>query len=289
MTLTQHSTGVLLLLAAALCWSTGGVLIKLVDLDPLALAGARSAIAAVGIWIYARRFGMRFDLTLLGGAAAYAGTVILFVVATKTTTAANAILLQYTAPVWVALLSPWMLREPISRIDWLAVIVTLGGMGVFFLEELSTEARAGNLYAVASGVFFALCILSLRFGRDGSAIGMVLVGNLLTAAVCAPFLIGDTLHTNDILPLIVLGLGQLALGYIFFSKGIARVTAIEGALIPVLEPLLNPIWVALVVKEPASVYSVVGGAIVLIAVTGRGLYHARRTAAARFTERNSQS
>lgn len=274
MALTQRSTGVLFLLAAALCWSTGGVLIKLIDLEAVGLAGARSVIAAVTIWMYIRTFRIRFSKRLVLGALAYTGTVILFVMSTKTTTAANAILLQYTAPVWVALLSPWLLREPISRIDWIAIVVTLGGMGIFFLEKLSVEAQIGNLYAIISGIFFALCVIALRLGRDGSAIHMVLLGNIITALLCAPFLIGDSLPSEDILPLIILGVGQLALGYILFSKGIAHVSAIDGALIPVIEPILNPLWVVLAVQEPTSVYSIVGGVIVLSAVTGRGLYHA---------------
>lgn len=274
MALTQRSTGILFLLAAALCWSTGGLLIKLIDLDAAGLAGARSAIAALTIWLYIRTFRIRFSRRLVLGALAYTGTVILFVMSTKTTTAANAILLQYTAPVWVALLSPWLLREPISRVDWLAILLTLGGMGTFFLEKLSIQAQIGNIYAIVSGIFFALCVIALRLGRDGSAIHMVLLGNILTAAICTPFLIGDSLPSEDILPLIILGVGQLALGYILFSKGIAHVSAIDGALIPVIEPILNPLWVALAVKEEMSVYSVIGGAIVLTAVTGRGFYHA---------------
>lgn len=268
-------TGALYLLAAAICWSTGGLLIKLIDLDPVGLAGARSAIAGVLIWLYSRRFRPVLTKQLVFGAVAYAGTVILFVVATKTTTAANAILLQYTAPIWVALLSPWLLKESISGVDWLAVILTLGGMGVFFLEDLSVAATAGNLYAVASGIFFALCILSLRMGRDGSAIHMVLFGNLITAVVCGPFVIGNHFPSEDILPLILLGVGQLGLGYILFTKGIARVTALEGVLIPVLEPLLNPVWVLLFVGEVPSIHAVIGGAVVLVTVTGRALHKAR--------------
>lgn len=275
--MTHSLRGIFFLLAAALCWSTGGLLIKLVDLDPIGLAGARSAIAGLMIWLFVRRVRFRFTRQLLFGTIAYAGTVILFVVATKTTTAANAILLQYTAPIWVALLSPWLLREKITRIDWLAVMLTLGGMSIFFLEELSVQAQTGNIYGLISGVFFALCILSLRGGRDGSAIEMVLFGNLLTAIVALPFLAGETIQAGDILPLLLLGIGQLGLGYILFTKGIARVTAIEGALIPVLEPLLNPLWVVLFVGEQPSAHAIVGGIIVLGAVTGRGIYVARAT------------
>ncbi len=275
--MTNNLQGILFLLSAALCWSTGGLLIKLIDLEPIALAGTRSAIAGAMIWLFIRRIRFRITKQLVFGAIAYAGTVILFVIATKTTTAANAILLQYTAPIWVALLSPLLLRETISRVDWLAVLLTLGGMGIFFLEELSVQAQAGNLYGVLSGIFFALCILSLRMGRDGSAIEMVLFGNLLTACIAIPFLMDiSSLASNDILPLILLGVGQLGLGYILFTKGIARVTAIEGALIPVLEPILNPIWVLIFVAEEPSIHAIVGGAIVLGAVTGRSVYIAKK-------------
>jgi len=270
-------TGVLYLLGAALCWSTGGLLIKLINLDPIGLAGARSAIAGVLIWVYSRKLRPTMTRELLLGAIAYAGTVILFVVATKTTTAANAILLQYTAPIWVALLSPWLLKESITGIDWLAVLVTFAGVGIFFLGELTVTATTGNLLAVASGIFFALCILTLRKGRNGSAIHMVLFGNVITALLCGPFLFGDSLHANDVLPLVLLGVGQLGLGYILFTKGIAHVSAMEGVLIPVLEPILNPVWVILFVGETPSAHAVVGGVIVLAAVTGRAAFKARYT------------
>ena len=291
--MSNRTEGILLLIAAALCWSLGGLLIKLVDLDPVGLAGARSAIAGIAIWLYIR-YGMGLQLkegskrrafpspgwkkqgSLLLGTVAYAGTVTLFVVATKQTTAANAILLQYTAPIWVALLSPLLLKEPTSRVDWIAVIVAFGGMSLFFLDEVSSMARAGDLLALGAGLFFAFCIMSLRKGRDGSALQMVLYGNILAALVCAPFLVGEHLPTEDILPLLLLGVGQLGLGYILFTKGIARVTAVEGALIPVIEPILNPIWVALAISELPSFWSVIGGMIVLIAVTGRALWYARK-------------
>ncbi len=290
--MNERTKGILLLLGAALCWSLGGLLIKMVDLEPLGLAGARSGIAAVLIFLYLRRFSgpaspsggsnlpllrrLRAQRNVLLGALAYAGTVIFFVIATKQTTAANAILLQYTAPIWVALLSPLLLREPTSRIDWLAVIVTFCGMALFFVDDVTATARMGDLIAIIAGVFFALCIMALRKGRDGSGMRMVLYGNLLAALICSPFLIGDSLPTEDILPLLTLGLGQLGLGYILFTQGIARVTAVEGALIPVAEPMLNPLWVALAIGEIPSVWSVVGGLIVLAAVTGRGVWYATR-------------
>jgi len=291
---SDQSRGVLYLLAAAFCWSLGGLLIKLVDLDPIGLAGARSGIAAVMIGLYLwHRFnlhsgnpleknrrsvsvGPKERKSLILGTIAYAGTVTFFVVATKQTTAANAILLQYTAPIWVAVLSPLLLHEPTSRVDWIAVLVAFGGMSLFFLDDVSTTARTGDLLAITAGIFFAFCIMALRKGRNGSGMKMVFYGNILTALICSPLLIGESLPVQDIAPLLLLGIAQLGLGYIFFTKGIAHVTAVKGALIPVLEPILNPLWVGLAISEFPSAWSVVGGLIVLGAVTGRGLWYARK-------------
>ena len=288
--MSHRTQGILFLLGAALCWSLGGLLIKLVDLEPLGLAGARSGIAAIMIWLYLRYYADFFsspDLpenqgdrslsflarhrTVILGALTYAATVILFVLATKQTTAANAILLQYTAPVWVALLSPLFLRERTSGLDWIAVILTFGGMSLFFMDNVATTARTGDLLAILSGLFFALCIITLRKGRDGLAVQMVLYGNIVAAIIGLPFLIGHPLHTEDILPLLALGIGQLGLGYLLFARGIAYVTAVEGALIPVIEPILNPLWVALAIGEYPSRWGLIGGLIVLAVITGRGV------------------
>jgi len=282
---SDHVRGSLLLIGAALAWSVGGLLIKLIGLDGLPLAGARSGIAAIPIGLWLRygprpaggdRVRGRLTLPVLAGSIAYAGTVILFVMATKQTTAANAILLQYTAPVWVAILSPLLLRESIGRVDVAAITLTLVGMAIFFVDDVSTAARLGDLLGIASGVFFAGCILALRYGRAGAGGWMVFYGNVLAALVGLPFLIGVSLPTGDLLPLVGLGVGQLGLGYLLFMLGIRHVSAVEGALIPVIEPILNPLWVLLAIGERPSLYSVLGGGIVLLAVGGRAWVLGRR-------------
>ena len=160
--MTDRTRGVLFLTAAALFWSLGGLLIKLVDLPAMAVAGGRSAIAAVVIWAYIRRPRITFSRGQILGAIAYAGTVAFFVMATKNTTAANAILLQYTSPVWVALASHRLLREPISRIDWITIGLTLAGMTLFMLDGLTAGGMDGNILAVISGVFFAGTVVALH-------------------------------------------------------------------------------------------------------------------------------
>ncbi len=276
--MNDRTQGVLALVGAALLWSFGGLFVKMISIAPMATAGARSLIAFVVVLLYARRIPRRITRGQLLGAIAYAGTVTCFVLATKSTTAANAILLQYTAPIWVALLSPWLLREKIGPIDWGAIVVVIGGMLLFFVDRLDTGHLGGDLLAVVSGVFFALGIIALRRERHGSPLTIVILGNLITAVIGLPFLIGSLPTSTDMLFLLPLGVLQLGFGYILFAYGVRYVTAIEGTLIPMLEPILNPLWVAIFYMEYPSTLALLGGGIVVATVTARGVYTAVRGA-----------
>ena len=152
----------------ALLWSAGGLLLKSVDWHPLAVGGGRGLIAAAFLMLALRRWRIRFTPVMLGAALAYAGTTLLFASATKLTTAANAILLQYTAPVYIALLGSWFLGERATRIDWITIGVVLGGMALFFFDQLSAAGFLGNMLAIASGVAFAAMTLLLRKQKDAS-------------------------------------------------------------------------------------------------------------------------
>jgi drug/metabolite transporter (DMT)-like permease len=274
----HHFRGILFVVAAALFWSFGGLWIKLVEMNGLAVAGGRSAIAAALVWLYLRGARVRMTREILLGSIAYAGTVIFFVLATKNTTAANAILIQYTAPVYVALLSSRMLREKIGGLDWATIAIVIGGMVLLMLDGLESGGLFGNLLALVSGIFFALCVIAIRMGREGSAIGMVLYGNLLTALIGLPFAVATPPSGSDLLYLSLLGVVQLGLGYIFFVEGMKSVSAIEGALLPVIEPVLNPVWVAVFAGEEPSVHTVLGGLLIVGAVTARSLARARGAA-----------
>src|SRR5687768_11479691 len=269
--------GVVFVVAAALFWSFGGLWIKLIDMSGLAVAGGRSAIAAVLVWLYMRGRRVAMTRTILLGAIAYAGTVIFFVLATKNTTAANAILIQYTAPVYVALLSSRMLRERITSLDWATIVLVLGGMVLLMLDGLEGGGLFGNILALGSGIFFALCVVAIRIGREGSAIAMVLYGNILTALVGLPFAFATPPHGSDLVYLGLLGAVQLGLGYILFVEGMKSVSAIEGALLPVIEPVLNPVWVMVFASEVPTIYTLLGGALIVGAVTTRSLLQSRVT------------
>jgi drug/metabolite transporter (DMT)-like permease len=272
-----HARAVGLMAAAALCWSLGGLLIKSVAWPPLAVAGGRGFIAAAFLAVFAPRFRFTWSAAQIGGAVAYAATTILFVTATKLTTAANAILLQYTAPVWIALFGAWFLGERATRRDWLTIAIVFGGMGLFFCDDLRLAGFAGNLIALASGVAFAAMTLLLRKQKDTSAEESIFLGNLLAGVVGLPFMFSAKTFpsVHGWIALALLGIVQLGISYLLYARAIRHITALEAVLIPVIEPILNPIWVLLALGERPGPLSLVGGVIVLVAVTTRMLHGLR--------------
>lgn len=260
----------LLLLLAALCWSLGGVLIKSIDWPPMAIAGGRSAIAIPVMLLCIGRPRFTFSRAQIGGAIAYALTVALFVFATRMTTAANAIFLQYTAPIYVAIIGRWYLGERALRIDWLVIAIALLGIGLFFFDRLTIAGFWGNIVALASGLAFASVALFLRKEKAGSPVASIILGNLIVALVGIPFMFQHSLGTTGWWRLLLLGAVQLGLPYVFYGTAIKYVTALEATLIPLVEPVLNPLWVMLALDERPGPWAMVGGTLVLAAVLGRG-------------------
>lgn len=268
-----HTKSVGLLLAAALCWSLAGVLFKHVEWPGLAAASGRSLIAALFLLALSWR-SLRFTWSplQLGAAAAYAACTILFALANKLTTAANAILLQYTAPVWIALLGAWLLGERTTRADWFTISAVLGGLSLFFYEGLQLGNITGLLVALASGLGFAVMTLLMRKQKATSAIESIILGNVIGFLVGLPALwSAPALPATGWIALGLLGTVQLGLAYFLYAKAIKHVTALEAVLIPVLEPILNPVWVMLLVSERPTPLALAGGVLVLAAVTLRAI------------------
>jgi drug/metabolite transporter (DMT)-like permease len=266
----SHRSAVLLLIVTSLLWSLGGVLIKSVDWPSMAKAGVRSAMAAAVMWTWLRRPQFTFSSTQTGAAVAYAATVMLFILANDRTTAANAIFLQYTGPIYVALLGPWVLGEHTRRLDWLCISIALCGIALFFRDEFSPAGLWGNLAGLASGAAFGCTVIFLRKERDQSPASALLLGNLLTAVIGLPFCFGKMPTPPEWAALAVLGVFQLGAAYILYSVAIRHVTALEAILITMLEPILNPVWVALKRGEVPGPWSLAGGSLVLGAVVLRG-------------------
>jgi drug/metabolite transporter (DMT)-like permease len=271
----KRKKALLLLIATAILWSTGGILIKSVNWNPLAIAGMRSAIAGIVILLYLRRPRFSWSAAQIGGAITYAGTVILFVTATKLTTSANAILLQYTGPIWVALFGKSFLGEKTTRMDWLMIGAVLVGMALFFLDKLSSGGLLGNIVAIASGVAFGWFILFMRKQKDDSTLETPLLGNAIAAVIGIPFMFGSTPDLTGWAALITLGVLQLGLSYTLFAAAVKHASALDSILVPTIEPLLNPIWVFFLLGERPGPWALVGGSIVLIAVTTRSVFMAR--------------
>lgn len=278
----QHLVAVGLLLLTAVLWSLGGMLIKLVDWHPVAIAGARSGIAVPIVACWAGWPKWRYTRLQWIGAVAYLATVVFFVSATRLTTAANAIFLQYTAPIYVALLAPMVLGERSKPSDWAAIAIALAGVALFFVEQLSFAGFWGNVLAVLSGISFASMALCLRKERAGEPMQVVLLGNMLTAVVGIPFMIhAGPPPSQSWLPLLLLGTIQLGLSYVLYTVAIKRVTALEATLLTLLEPVLNPVWVMITIGERPGGWAAIGGGLVVASVIARGLigsgWFARRT------------
>jgi len=262
--------GILLIAGAALLWSSGGIGIKAVAASPLTITFYRSLFAAVALMLFMRGdvFRRQWQSTpvFVFAVVSYATCLTTFVVATKWTTAANAIFLQYAGVVWVLLLSPIVVREPMRGRDALAIAVALGGMALFFVGRFEARGMAGNGMALISSVFFAFLILCLR-REQRAAQAAVTWGNVACAAAMLPFIGGELAQpARAFAVLLFLGIFQIALAYVLFVRGLAHVTATQASLTGMLEPVSNPIWVFLFLGERPSPYAIAGAVVVLAAI-----------------------
>lgn len=265
-TLSERRKAILFLALAAILWSTSGLFVKILDWQPVSILAGRSFFAAIVFLIYLRRIPTRFSLWQVLAAAMFILTQFLFITSTKLTTAANSIFLQYTMPIYVVLLAYWFLGEKPSRTDYISMFVIFLGLMLFFGDELSTEGLYGNLLAILSGVTGALMMVSFRAQKNGNPAESNLIAFLFTATLGFPFIMKETWTVNSILILAFLGIVQIGFAFIFFTKGIKHIPALEANLIGTLEPVLNPIWVFLFYGESMGKFALIGGLIVLSGV-----------------------
>jgi drug/metabolite transporter (DMT)-like permease len=274
------STPLLFVLAAALLWSTGGLFIKWTTLSGLALSFWRSFFALLTVSFITRREGFGLNRLTAIASGLYAVLIILFVSATKTTTAANAIFLQYTAPVYIMILEPLMYKEKFRSRDLITVLVCVGGMSLFFVGQLRPQDVTGNVLALASGVCFALYLLLLRHPRAGEVnrASSVIYGNLLVMILTAVWGLAvlPDFTAHDLFGVAYLGVVQLGVAYTFFTVAMARgVRSLDAGIVCYAEPVLNPVWVFLVLGERPAAWAILGGAIIIAAVICHMLLDAR--------------
>ncbi|MDR2006432.1 MAG: DMT family transporter [Acidaminococcales bacterium] len=256
------------LVASAVMWSFGGLFIKYIQWNPMAIAGMRGLIAALAVALAVpesvRLPPNRFIWLC---AFAYAGMCGTLVVATKLTTAANAIFLQYTAPVYVMLISAFFFREKIKFPDAMVILSTVLGMALFFVGEFSFASIAGNLIGISSGVCFAVMVTGFRFVKGAEPAVAIFCGNIILFLLSAPFMRAPIPGTGDWLALLFLGVFQIGISYAMYSRAIVRVKPLEGVIIPTIEPVLNPLWVFFFIGERPPNAAIAGGAIVITAIT----------------------
>ncbi|MCK6543799.1 DMT family transporter [bacterium] len=311
---SAYFKGVIFICLSAVCWSSAGLFIKLVNLPPVHIAMYRSLIAGIfllGYILYRRHArDIDFDFSVnrhgLITAIFYFFTVSLFVTANKMTTAANAVFMQYTSPVFVILITYFFLKEKIYRAEILTVVICLGGMVLFFLEEEKSTAFAGNMIAILSGVAFAFLQIYVKRSEAGTAetltadqhhlrsIFAIVIGNLVTVMmgfVSAMFLMHAvtmpdalapifgtqfTITTSDIIGLLILGIFQLGCGYLFFAAGAKYISSVEIAIYTILEPILNPIWTFLGTGEVPGFWAIIGANLIVAAMLVNTFFNKER-------------
>jgi len=261
-------------------WSTGGLFIKWTSLSGVELSFGRSLLAAITVAIFTRREGFGLNTVTALASVLYAALLLLFVLATKQTTAANAIFLQYTAPVYLLIFEPLFYKEKFRSRDLLVVIACVAGMSLFFVGKLRPQDVSGNLLALASGLCFACYFLLLRHtkSRHVNRASSVIYGNLLLVLICAPagWKVLPRMTSHDTLSVIYLGVVQIGLAYTLFTVAMARgVRSLDAGIIGYVEPVLNPIWVFLVLGERPAQWALLGGAIIVTAVVFHTLIEAR--------------
>ena len=264
--ITERRRAILFLILAAILWSTAGVLVKALDWQPLSILAGRGIFTSILFIIYMRRLPKKVTRWTLLAAGGSIATQFLFVTSTKLTTAANSIFLQYTAPIYVVLLAYWLLREKPSRTDWIAMVTIFLGLILFFGDQLSPNGFYGNILAVLSGVTSAIMMVSFRAQKDATPEDSILIASLVIATFGFPSILKETQTVTNWLSIAYLGIFQIGLAFIFFTRGIKHIPALEANLIGTLEPILNPVWVFLLLGEKMGRSALLGGLVVLVGV-----------------------
>ncbi|MBR5517248.1 MAG: DMT family transporter [Firmicutes bacterium] len=269
--MTEKRKGEIQMLACAIMWSISGIIIKYIDWSPLAIAGGRSLISAGVVIVFMLATKMRpvinKDVILAG--IMLCGCVTCFVTANKMTTAANAIVLQYIAPAFVLIISAVFLKHKLKMMEVAIVGSTFLGIILFFVDELDFGGMVGNFVAICSGLFMAtMFVFNGKLNLEARMTG-ILIAHILTALIGMPigFMTYETVVTSqDIILLLILGIVQLGIPYVLYALAASKISPLSCSLIGMIEPLLNPIWVAVFYGEVPGGFAILGGIVVITSV-----------------------
>lgn len=259
---------ILLIAFTAFLWSTSGLFIKLLPYNPIVISSLRAAVVLPVLLIYRRGNPVKWTRANVIAGITVTFTIIFFVMANKLTTSANAIVLQYTSPVFTMLYSFLVFKTPIRRKDIMAVVITLGGISLFFFENLSPGNLLGNILAILSGMCFAW--LHIHCAKsEGDSLDGIILGQYFLIALGLPFiffLAPPALTPSTVAIFLYMGILQMGLPYIFFATAMRSATPLDGALITMIEPLFNPVWVFLIMNESPGIMALCGAVIVIFTV-----------------------
>lgn len=265
-----HRQGIIAVAAAALFWSSGGLFIKLLPFDAFTILFYRSSLAAIVFALTYRQEVFHIDRRTLLNSLFYAALLVAFVAANKLTTAANAIFLQYTAPIYILILEPKLFGLKLQRINVYAILACVAGMLLFAADSLESGNWAGDGLALFSGLMLAAFMLGQRLNAPSRQSAGIFWGNIIVALVGFPFFVKSPMPTPEqAMMLGWLGLFQIGLGYMLFTYGLKRILAIEASLLAMLEPILNPVWVFWGYGEKPGRLAIVGGAVIILALALR--------------------
>lgn len=270
---TAKRNAMLIMVLCGVMWSLGGIFIKLITWSPLLIAGIRSIIAAavLGLYMLHKKVPIKICRWSIGAGIGLSASSTFFVIASKLTTAANAVVLQYAAPVFVLIISAVFFKQKLRRKEVSTVAITMIGIVLFFLDQLSPGSIPGNFFGILSGIFLALMLVMVGQGGKDDSIRMtgILLAHCLTAVIGTPAgLMTTTAATGqEILYIIILGIFQLGIPYVLFAIATRDCPPLACSLIAMLEPLLNPVWVAIFVGEIPGTTALIGAAIIIATVT----------------------
>lgn len=268
--MTRNRAILEMLLCAAL-WSIAGIFIKLIPWNSIVMAGLRSLIAGLVMFVYMRARGIGFtaDRRSLAGGAALCLTLTCFVAANKLTTAANSIVLQFTAPMFIVVFSALFLKKRFSRADVLAVVLTMAGISLFFFDQLTPGHLAGNCVAIFAGMAFACYYMSLEGASESQRMSAILIAHGLTFLVGLPFtfVYPPELSAAPVACILVLGVVQLGIPYVLLGRASGACPPLACSLLGAVEPLLNPVWVFIFDGEAPGLWALIGGVVVVATIT----------------------
>jgi drug/metabolite transporter (DMT)-like permease len=272
-TIAQQRKAMLFMVLCAVMWSIAGIFIKWISWNPLLIAGARSILSAAVIGIFMASTGRKLKINKYSVCAGIglSGSCISFVIANKLTTAANAIVLQYTAPIFILLFSAFLFKRKLKRGDISVVLATTGGIALFFFDQLSPGSIVGNILGIIAGFFLAVMFVCVGQAAEDDSVRMsgILLAHIFTSLVGICSLLFVDFHTTslELLYVIILGIFQLGIPYVLYSIASKHCPPLACSLIGTLEPLLNPVWVFLFDGEAPGLYALFGAIVVIAAIS----------------------